>query len=57
MRVEESGPVQWRDVQMWLPVSDGHGSLDASYLAIHETAEPGATAADHIHHWTFNDSK
>ena len=56
MRVEESGPVQWRDVQMWLPVSDGHGSLDASYLAIHETAEPGATAADHIHHWTFNDS-
>lgn len=57
MRIEENGPVQWQDVQMWLPVSDGHGPLDASYLAIHETAEPGATAADHIHHWTFNDSK
>lgn len=57
MRIEENGPVQWRDVQMWLPVSDGHGPLDASYLAIHETAEPDATAADHIHHWTFNDSK
>lgn len=56
MRIEETGPVQWRDVQMFLPVSDGHGALDASYLVIHETAEPGATAADHIHHWTFNDS-
>lgn len=62
MRIDETGPVAWYDsrgneVLMSLPVSDGHGSLDASYLAIHETAEPGATAADHIHHWTFNDDK
>lgn len=57
MRIEENGPVQWQDVHMWLPVSYGHGPLNASYLAIHETAEPNATAADHIHHWTFNDSK
>ena len=32
-------------------VSSGHGSLSASYLVIHETANPGATALNHANYW------
>jgi len=36
-------------------ISDGHGELDADYLCIHETANPGATAYDHINYWSRDD--
>lgn len=36
-------------------VSYGHGSLDASYLCVHETANPGATAYDHLNYWSRDD--
>lgn len=37
-------------------VSYGHGPLDATYLCIHETANPGATAYDHLRFWTRDDT-
>lgn len=52
MRIEEVGPAHWGDNEIWLPVAEGHGSLDADYLAIHETAEPNATAAMHLNYWS-----
>lgn len=33
-------------------VTNGHGSLNASYLVIHETANPGASAANHVNYWS-----
>lgn len=33
-------------------VSDGHGPLDASYICIHETANPGASARQHVRYWS-----
>lgn len=36
-------------------ISDGHGPLDASYLCVHETANPGATAYNHINYWSRDD--
>lgn len=35
-------------------VSNGHGYLDADYLIIHETANPGASAANHVRYWRNN---
>ena len=35
-------------------VQQGHGPLDASYLVIHETANPGATALNHVQYWRNN---
>lgn len=35
-------------------ISNGHGHLDAGYLVIHETANPGATAANHVSYWSNN---
>lgn len=32
-------------------VSQGHGSLQPSYFVIHETANPGATALNHVNYW------
>lgn len=37
-------------------ISDGHGSINPSYLCIHETANPGATAYDHIDWWSRDDT-
>lgn len=37
-------------------VSNGHGSLDPSYLVIHETANPGATALNHVAYWSRDDT-
>lgn len=37
-------------------VSAGHGSLDASYACIHETANPGATARNHRDLWSRDDT-
>lgn len=37
-------------------VSNGHGYLDASYLVIHETANPGASAYDHTSLWARDDT-
>lgn len=32
-------------------INNGKGSLGASYLVIHETANPGATALNHVRYW------
>ena len=37
-------------------VSSGHGWLNASYLVIHETANPGASASNHVNYWRGNDT-
>ena len=37
-------------------VSQGHGSLGASYLVIHETANPGASAQNHVSLWSRDDT-
>lgn len=37
-------------------VSSGHGPLNASYLVIHETANPGASAYDHTLLWARDDT-
>lgn len=37
-------------------ISDGHGYLDASYIVIHETANPGATAKNHVDYWSGYDT-
>lgn len=37
-------------------VSNGHGYLNASYLVIHETANPGASAYDHTLLWARDDT-
>lgn len=37
-------------------VSYGHGSLDPSYIVIHETANPGATARNHRDYWARDDT-
>lgn len=37
-------------------VSDGHGPLDPSYVVIHETANPGATAKNHRDYWSRDDT-
>ena len=37
-------------------VSSGHGWLNASYLVIHETANPGASARNHVNYWRGNDT-
>lgn len=37
-------------------VSDGHGYLNASYLVIHETANPGASAYNHTLLWARDDT-
>lgn len=37
-------------------VSNGHGSLSPKYLAIHETANRGATAGNHVKYWMTNDA-
>lgn len=38
-------------VQRTEVVSAGHGRLAPSYLVVHSTANPGATAANHISYW------
>lgn len=35
-------------------VADGHGALFPKYFAVHSTANPGATAADHVSYWRGN---
>lgn len=35
-------------------VSNGHGPLSPSYVVIHETANPGATARNHVDYWKRN---
>lgn len=37
-------------------VSSGHGYLNASYLVIHETANPGASAYNHTLLWSRDDT-
>ena len=37
-------------------VSQGHGTLEPSYLCIHETANPDASALDHVHYWQNDDT-
>ena len=37
-------------------VSNGHGYLNAQYLVIHETANPGASAWNHVQYWRGNDT-
>ena len=37
-------------------ISVGHGSINPSYLFIHETADPGATASDLVSYWKRNPS-
>lgn len=37
-------------------ISNGHGWLDASYIVIHETANPGATAENHVDYWSRDDT-
>lgn len=37
-------------------VSNGHGCLNASYLVIHETANPGASAYNHTLLWSRDDT-
>lgn len=33
-------------------VANGHGALSPKYLAVHSTANPGATAANHVSYWS-----
>ncbi len=35
-------------------VAYGHGYNDAGYLVVHETANPGASAANHVSYWSNN---
>lgn len=35
-------------------VSNGHGYLSPKFLAVHSTANPGATAANHVSYWSNN---
>ena len=35
-------------------VTQGHGYLNADYICIHETANPGATALNHVNYWRNN---
>lgn len=35
-------------------VNNGHGALNPQYLFIHETANPGATALNHVNYWRNN---
>lgn len=37
-------------------VSNGHGSLQSQYLVIHETANPGASAWNHVQLWSRDDT-
>lgn len=37
-------------------VAYGHGYLDASYLCVHSTDNPGATAANHVSYWSAGGS-
>ena len=37
-------------------VSNGHGSLSPQYLVIHETANPGASAWNHVLLWSRDDT-
>lgn len=49
-----SGAEAYRSVDSY--VSDGHGYLNAGYLVIHETANPGASAYDHTLLWSRDDT-
>lgn len=35
-------------------INNGHGYLNASYLVIHSTANPGASALNHVSYWSNN---
>lgn len=35
-------------------VSSGHGALNPSYLVVHETANPGVDAENHVRYWRNN---
>lgn len=35
-------------------VSNGHGYISPSYLVVHETANPGASASNHVAYWRRN---
>ena len=37
-------------------VAQGHGYMSPSYLVVHETANPGASAANHVEYWRRNAS-
>ncbi len=37
-------------------VAQGHGTMSPSYLVVHETANPGASAANHVEYWRRNAS-
>lgn len=37
-------------------VAQGHGTMSPSYLVVHETANPGASAANHVEYWRRNSS-
>lgn len=37
-------------------ISNGHGGLNPGYLVIHETANPGATALNHVSYWSRDDT-
>lgn len=37
-------------------ISQGHGFLAPSYVVIHETANPGATAKNHVDYWSRDDT-
>lgn len=41
-------------VQRTEVVSAGHGRLNPSYLVVHSTANPGATAENHVTYWRRN---
>lgn len=44
----------WAYVQKEKIISSGHGSISPSYLVIHETADPGATADQLMRYWQNN---
>nr|DAI34250.1 MAG TPA: N-acetylmuramoyl-L-alanine amidase [Bacteriophage sp.] len=49
-----SGAEAYQSVDRY--VSNGHGYLNASYLVIHETANPGASAYNHTLLWARDDT-
>lgn len=44
----------WAYTQKEKIISSGHGSISPSYLVIHETADPGATADQLMRYWQNN---
>lgn len=46
--------VSFAYTQVDIDANNGHGAIDAQYLVIHDTSNPGATAKNHVTYWENN---